>query len=143
MADESAHVSSIAAIQDFRNALVEYVAESKQGLVALDLEIRRGVDWVRVDRAQYWRGETRRAMEALARAKDDYHNARTFKTMNDHVPSCIDEKKAIERAERRLRPSEQKAEAVRKWSRALQHELNEFSGRLAQTAAVLEGDMPR
>ena len=139
----TAHVQSVPALVDFRNALTIYVAESKQGLMAMEMEIRRAVDWVAIDRAQYWKGEIRRAMEAVARAKDDLHNARTFKSMNDFVPSCIEEKKALQRAQQRLETAERKAEAVQRWGRTIQHERNEFTGRMAQFAMMLESDLPK
>src|SRR6059058_2317002 len=115
-----AYVNSISAVQEFRNALVMYVAESKQGTGTLETEIRRAFDWIAVDQAQFWRNEIRRATEAVARAKDDLHNARTFKSIGDYTPSCVDERKNLQRAEERLKLAESKAEAVRKWSRSLQ-----------------------
>jgi|GEM_PF-1242096 len=138
-----AFVSSISAIQEFRNALVMYVAESKQGVATLESEIRRAFDWIAVDRSQHWRQEIRRATDAVARARDDLHNARTFKSIGDYTPSCVDERKALQRAEERLKMAEAKAETVKKWTRSLQHELNEFAGRMAQFAAVLEIDLPK
>ncbi|HEV2973279.1 MAG TPA: hypothetical protein VGY55_25150 [Pirellulales bacterium] len=138
-----AYVNSIAAIQNFKNALVMYVAESNQGTTNLETEIRRAYDWIAVDRAQYWRNEIRRANDAVVRAKDELHHARTFKRIDDYVPSCIDERKALERAQQRLKLAEDKAEAVKKWTRALQHELNEYAGRMAQFNALLEIDLPK
>jgi hypothetical protein len=138
-----AYISSISAIQEFRNALVMYVADSKQGVATLETEIRRAFDWIAVDRAQHWRQEIRRATDAVARARDDLHNARTFKSVGDYTPSCVDERKAVQRAEERLKMAEGKAEVVRKWTRSLQHELNEFAGRMSQFAAVLEIDLPK
>jgi hypothetical protein len=138
-----AYVNSLAAIQDFKNALVMYVAESNQGTTNLETEIRRAYDWIAVDRAQYWRNEIRRANDAVVRAKDELHHARTFKRINDYVPSCIDERKALERAQQRLKLAEEKVEAVKKWTRALQHELNEYAGRMAQFTAALEVDLPK
>lgn len=141
--DGPANVNSISAIQDFRNALVMYVAESKQGLTTMETEIRRAFDWIAVDRAGFWKNEIRRAMDALARARDDLHNARTFKSIGDYTPSCVDEQKAVRRAEERLKMAEAKAETVKKWTRSLQHELNEYIGRMAQFNAVLEIDLPK
>ncbi len=140
---EKAHVHSLAALQDFRGALASYVAESKKGVIGLEVEIRRAYDYIAVDRAQFWRSEIRRAMEAVARARDDLHNARTFKGMDGYTPSCIDEQKALQRAQDRLKLAEQKAEAVKKWTRAVQHELNEYIGRMSQFAALLDGDLPK
>ena len=82
-------------------------------------------------------------MDAVARAKDDLHNARTFKSIGDYTPSCVDERKALQRAEDRLKVAEGKAETVRKWTRSLQHELNEYAGGSSQFAAVLEIDLPK
>jgi hypothetical protein len=138
-----AYVNSISAIQDFRNALVMYVAESKQGTGTLETEIRRAFEWIAVDRAQFWRSEIRRSTDAVARAKDDLHNARTFKSIGDYTPSCVDERKTLKRAEDRLKLAEAKAETVAKWTRSLQHELNEYAGRIAQFNAVMEIDLPK
>jgi len=140
---EKAYVNSLDAVRDFRAALATYVAESKKGATGLEIEIRRACDYIAVDRAQYWKQEIRRGMQALAQARDDLHNARTFKTINDHTPACVDEQKAVQRAEQRLKYAEHKAQVVRKWTMAIQHELNEYIGRMAQFAAVLEADMPK
>ena len=140
---QGAQVGSIAAIAEFHSALANYAAESKQALTMLDLEIRRAVDFVKVDRAKYWQFEIRKAGEAVNRAKDELHRCLTFKGSDNFTPSCIDEKKVLQKAQERVRLAEQKAEAVRHWSRAMQHELNEFAGRMVQFNAVLEGDIPR
>jgi len=140
---QGAQVGSIAAIAEFQAALANYAAESKQALTMLDLEIRRAVDFVKIDRAKYWQFEIRKAGEAVMRAKDELHRCLTFKSSDNFTPSCVDERKALQKAQERVRLAEQKAEAVRHWSRAMQHELNEFAGRIVQFNAVLEGDIPR
>jgi len=143
MSLESAQVGSVAAIEAFQAALAKYIDESKQALVMIDLEIRRAVDWVRIDRAEHWKHEIRRAGDAVNRAKDDLHKCLSFKSMDNYTPSCVDERKALQRAQERLKLAEQKAEAVRRWTRALSHELNEYSGRIVQFNAALDGDIPK
>jgi hypothetical protein len=140
---QGAQVGSVAAIEAFQAALAKYIDDSKQALTMIDLEIRRAVDWVRIDRAEHWKHEIRRSGEALNRAKDEYHRCISFKSMEGYMPSCVDERKAIQRAEQRLKEAEQKAEAVRKWTRAMQHELNEYAGRIVQFNAALDGDIPK
>ena len=140
---QGAQVGSVAAIEAFQAALAKYIDDSKQALTMIDLEIRRAVDWVRIDRAEHWKHEIRRSGEALNRAKDEYHRCISFKSMEGYTPSCVDERKAIQRAEQRLKEAEQKAEAVRKWTRAMQHELNEYAGRIVQFNAALDGDIPK
>ena len=139
---DKAHVGSITVLDEFHAALAKFAHDAKQALITLDLEIRRAVDWIRIDRAQHWANEVRRSYEAVARAKDDLHRCITFKSTEHFTPSCIDEKKALQRAQERLRTAEEKVEAVKRWSRQLQHELNEYIGRLTQFHAVLDGDVP-
>jgi len=139
---DKAHVGSIAIIDEFHAALAKFAHDAHQALITLDLEIRRGVDWIRIDRAQHWANEVRRGYEAVARAKDELHRCMTFKSTEHFTPSCIDEKKALQRAQERLRHAEQKVEAVKHWTRQLQHELNEYTGRLTQFHAILDGDVP-
>jgi hypothetical protein len=143
MMSQGAQVGSVAAIEAFQAALATYIDESKQALTMIDLEIRRAVDWVRVDRAEHWKHEIRRSGEAVNRAKDELHRCISFKSMENYTPSCVDERKALQRAQERLRNAEMKAEAVRKWTRAMQHELNEYAGRIVQFNAALEGDIPK
>lgn len=143
MMSQGAQVGSVAAIEAFQAALATYIDESKQALTMIDLEIRRAVDWVRVDRAEHWKHEIRRSGEAVNRAKDDLHRCISFKGMEGYTPSCVDERKNLQRAQERLRQAELKAEAVRKWTRAMQHELNEYAGRIVQFNAALEGDIPK
>jgi hypothetical protein len=139
---DQADVGSIAEIAHFQGAMGGFADNAKQALTTIDAEIRRAVDYIRVDRAQYWQNEIRRSYEAVARAKDDVHRCISFKSSEGFTPSCIDEKKALQRAQERLRIAEEKAEAVKHWSRAIQHELNEYAGRMTQFAAVLENDVP-
>ena len=143
MVSEGAQVGSVAAIEAFKASLANYIDESKQALTMIDLEIRRAVDWVRIDRAEFWKHEIRRAGDAVNRAKDDLHRCISFKSMENYTPSCVDERKALQRAQERLKHAEQKAENVRRWTRAMQHELNEYSGRIVQFNAALEGDIPK
>ncbi|HEX3997118.1 MAG TPA: hypothetical protein VHX65_01040 [Pirellulales bacterium] len=143
MSTQGAQVGSVAAIEAFQVALANYIEESKQALVMIDLEIRRAVDWVRIDRAEHWKHEIRRAGDAVNRAKDDLHRCISFKSMDNYTPSCVDERKNLQRAQERLKNAEQKAEAVRRWTRAMQHELNEYAGRIVQFNAALEGDIPK
>ena len=81
------------------------------------MEARRAVEYISHDQAKLWQAETRRGQERVQAAKIAMHNAKTFKTVADHVPSLIEEKKELEKQQRRLKHAEDKVEAVRYWSR--------------------------
>ena len=61
----------------------------------------------------------------------------TYRRVADHQPTCIDEKRPLEAAKRRLQIAQEKVEAVRHWSRAIDRAVDEYRaagavGRLAR-----------
>jgi DNA polymerase III alpha subunit len=139
----SAKVHATDALVDFRAALLEFQSAARQALDMLEVEARQGVEWITVDRVRYWKRENRLAWDALSQAKDNYRQARIQRQVAEHTPECIEEKKAIARAETRLKTSERKIAATQHWAREAHHTWNEFQVRFAQTLSVLEGDLPR
>jgi hypothetical protein len=139
----SAYVQSKGAISDFRAALSTFVVEARQALAALAMEARRAQEYITHDQAQAWQSEARRSHEEVAQCNLAIHNARTFKRIGEYTPSCIDEKKDLDRAERRLRLAEAKIEAVRHWGRVSEQAIREFQARLAQFISILDGDLPK
>jgi hypothetical protein len=139
----SANVQSQTAISDFRAALCTFMVEARQALAAIEMEARRAVEYITETQAQAWQGEVRRGCEKVAQAKLEIHNVRTFKRIGDYIPSCIDEKKELDKAERRLRIAETKVEAARHWGRVVEQAFREFQARLAQFISVLDGDLPK
>lgn len=138
-----ARVTNVAALMEFRAALAEFAVAVRGALGDVEIEARRAVDWITNDRAAYWRQESRRSADAVAEAKDQLVNARTFKRIGDYTPSCVEEKKALEKAKRRQEHSERKLEAVKHWSRAARRAVDEFQGPVQQLMAMLDGDVPR
>jgi hypothetical protein len=139
----SANVQSLTAISEFRSALCTFMVEARQALAALEMEARRAVDYITHDQAQHWNSEVRRGREQVQQRKLDIHNTRTFKRIGDYVPSCIDEKKELAKAERRLHLAESKVEAVRHWGRVAEQAFREFQARLAQFVSILDGELPK
>lgn len=138
-----AHLTNVAALLEFRAALAEFAVGVRGALGDVSIEARRALDWISNDRAAYWRQEARRSSDAVAEAKDQLVNARTFKRVGDYTPSCVEEKKALEKAQRRLEHAERKLEAVKHWSRAARQGVDEFQGPVQQLMAMLDGEIPR
>jgi hypothetical protein len=138
-----ARVTDVAALAEFRVALVEFSGGVHRALTDIQLEVRRAMEWISVDRPAHWRLEARRGGEALAHAKDELAHSRTYKQIGDYIPACIEEKKAIEKAKRRLEIAEEKMEAVRHWTVATRHAVDEFQGPVQQLMGMLDGDIPR
>jgi hypothetical protein len=137
-----AHVTETVALAEFRAALAEFANEVRRALTDIHLEVRRAMEWVAVDRPAYWRMEARRSGEALAHAKDELAHSRTYKQIGDYIPACIEEKKAVEKAKRRLETAEKKIEIVRHWIAATRHAFDEFQGPVQQLMSMLDGEIP-
>ncbi|MFM7109336.1 MAG: hypothetical protein ACKOZU_12200, partial [Planctomycetaceae bacterium] len=101
------------------------------------------VDWITVDRAAHWKAESRRAADLVNKAVKDLEHCRTFKKVGDNQPSCIEEKKALEKAKRRLETAERKMEAVRRWTPVVQQQFRETCVRLVRFREVIDIDCPR
>ncbi len=140
--DRSANVTSIDAIRALRTALVGYEGRARDALTALVLEVRRAVDWLENDRRRYWREQAKRASEQLAQARNDLERCQ-LKYGSEEAPSCYEQKKAFERAKRRLRLCEEKVRVVQRWIRVVRQELNEFDGQIARMNNGLDTDLPR
>jgi hypothetical protein len=139
----SANVQSVSAISEFRSALCTFIVEARQALAAMEMEARRALEYITVDQAQAWNTEVRRGREKVQQCKLEIHNVRTFKRIANYTPSCIDEKKALAKAERRLQVAEIKVEAVRHWGRLAEQAFREFQARLAQFISILDGELPK
>ena len=138
-----ANVSNVAAISDFRAGLASFAASARQALVDLDLEVKRALDWVTRDRPAFWSNEVRKAHEAVAKAKDELANSRTYKRIGDFVPACLEEKKALEIAKRRLEYAESKLAACKHWSMVVRRAVDEFRGPIQQLMGLLDADIPQ
>ncbi len=138
----SASVKSIEALHSFKSAMRKYEAEMRDSLVQVTLEVRRALDWIENDRTQYWRSQFRRASDALNEARVVL--SRCEASINPgESRSCYDEKKAFEKAKRRLRDVEEKIKSVRVWIRTSRQEADKLEGQLARMNNYLDSDLPR
>jgi hypothetical protein len=136
-----ARVLSLDALRRFRTSLVNFRQEARAALVAVDLESRRSLEWIEDWQPNYWRSEVRKSEEAVLQAKKDLHRCRATPLPGGGTPACMEERKALERAQRRLEHCHEKAARTRHWGHALQHEASEYEGRKNQLDAALDGDL--
>lgn len=139
----AARVISIDVLQRMVAALRVFEEEASKALTDLDMEVRRADQWVSEEQRDYWRNQVRRSEDKVAEARIALERARMFTTLQGERRSCVDEKKALDRAKRRLELSHEKVEAVRRWTHLLDREFLEYRGFLAQLASWLQVDLPR
>ena len=138
-----ADVKSLDTLAWVKAALAAYAHETNQGLSEVELDGRRAVDYLTVDRAGYWKAEVRRANDNVNQAIKDLEHCRAFKKVGNNQPSCVEEKKALEKARRRQAVAEQKAEAVRHWTPIVQQQFRDTCVRLVHFREVTDVDCPK
>jgi len=101
------------------------------------------VQWIQQEQRQYWKHELRRSEQQLQEAKINLQRCLTFKRIGEHRPSCIEEKRAVERAKRRQQLCREKNELVRRWSLSISRAVFEYKAGVGELGQWLETDAAR
>jgi hypothetical protein len=138
----TANVTSIDALRSFKAALIRFASEVEAALVTLELEARRAADWVEDDRSRYWPQQVRKASDLVSEARLALERCEV-RISGEDERYCYDERKALERAKRRLRLAEEKTQSVRRWRAQMHKESEEFQVQIARLKQFLETDIVR
>ena len=139
----SARVASIDVLQTLAGALQRFRGDAASSLDDLEMELRHALEWIHHDRKEYWTREVQRGYENVTQARLQLEQARVMRRVAGREPSCIDEKRALERAKRRLETARQKVEAVEHWIYAVDRAVDEFRRSRAQFVTWLDTDLAR
>jgi hypothetical protein len=140
---DQADVKSIDTLAFVKAAFAAFAHETNQAVSEIEIQGQRAVEWITVDRAAFWKAEIRRRSDIVNKAIKDLEHCRTFKKVGDNTPSCIEEKKALDKARKLLETAERKAEAVRRWTPVVQQQFRETCVRLVRFREVIDVDCPR
>jgi len=139
---DSAHVTSLDAMRDFRAALIGFREETISSLDAMRQEVHKAIDWLEHDRGVYWRERVRKGFDDISAARIALENCRR-RGVAGHKPSCIEEQAALKKAKDRLATAQEKVELVRRWSQKVREEADEFRARVGQLSRCIENDLPQ
>lgn len=140
---KSARVLAIEDVDRLAAALVRFAEEAQAALADMDLELRRANQWIEQDRPRYWEAQVRRSWEQVARARQELEQARMFQRTDEVPSSCIDQKKALQRAQKRLDLSMAKQQAVRQWVYRTAKQTEEYRGKVGPLMEWLSSEYPR
>jgi hypothetical protein len=143
MSGASAKITSVDALGRLKGGLFSFRQGCLDGLTAVQLEVQRFVDWVEHDRAKFWEGQVRRGWDRVAEARSNLERCQMMVDADGRPPACREEQLALEKAKRALRHAEEKVEIVKRWVRALRHEITEYEAREGQLTGWLEGEFPK
>jgi hypothetical protein len=140
---QPARVKSIDALQSMSAALECFSDGARSALDDLEVEIQRALQWIGVDCRQYWKQEVHRSWDRVIEAKQQLERAQMTRRIQEERASCIEEKKALEQAKRRLELARSKVEAVGHWSITIERSVNEYLALRTHVVNWLESDFPK
>lgn len=139
MSQSSANVNSIDAIRAFRIALLKFVDDAANAITTLELEGRRPATWIDT-KATYWARENRKASDGMNEARVALDRAE-MTTSAEETKYAYDERKALERAKKRMRVTEEKQQAVKRWRPQIHKAVEEFHVALSKFQRYQETDL--
>ena len=135
MTGPQADVRSIDAVRDWHAALANYADSLAEALAGVELELRRGDEWLDEQQA-LWKQAVRDCEEEVVRAKAEL-SQRKFKTWDGRDPDCTVQERALRRAKARLEHAEEQVEKVRQWKGRLPEDHRRDVSRRGPAAATL------
>ncbi|MFM8640467.1 MAG: hypothetical protein ACKOEL_07525 [Planctomycetota bacterium] len=136
-------VADIETIARFRAALVQAAETFGLALEEAEGDIERTVVWLQTERPDTWRRRIRKAQDEVVACKGALYRKQEIKATPEARPSVVDERKALERAQRRLEHAEEKLRATKRWANELPRQMAIFKGALSTMHVLLDRDMPR
>jgi hypothetical protein len=137
-----ASVHSVEALKDLRAAFALFAEDAQAALGAVEMEIRRTVQWLQHDRKLYWQDQIKRRRELVAQAQAEVFRRKLAQT-SDLRPAFSEQKEILRKAEASLRDAEQRVIAVKKWETALQLAILEYHASSRRITDLARGDVPR
>jgi hypothetical protein len=137
-----ADVRSIAAIHEWLANLKLYREAANGTLVGVEMEIRRGLDWV-AEQGSLWAKAAKESEQELWQAKQDL-NARKTPNWDGREPDTTVQERAVRRAAARLEHAQEQIQKCRQWLQKLPRHIDEtYRGASNRLNLILEGDLAR
>ncbi len=137
-----ARVESLDALRRFRTALCKFAENVGVGLDEAEAEVQRTEEWLKQEQPAYWKQQAAIRAELYARAKSELSRKKMQKTPLGTTPSCVDELKALARAERQLEDARLKQAAVKRWSREFEKEGYAYTAAALGLRVAIQSGMP-
>ena len=137
-----ARVDSLEVLREFKVALWKFQEAAIASLSDADAEMQRVTMWVENEQTTHWQGQIRKRQDAVERAKEAVRMKKIFKDATGRQQSAVEEEKALRLAMQRLAEAQQKLAATKRWTRALQKEIELYRGGVQRFATTVHGDIP-
>jgi hypothetical protein len=138
-----ARIHSIPLLKELRASLLTFASVASVAVDEANSEIERIMLWLREDQSRYWKQQLQARTDEYGRAKRALKQREVLdRALSGSTSSCVDEKRAVKKAEKRLREAEHKVRMVRMWTRQLEKELLEYKGAIQGLVTATETQIP-
>ncbi len=134
-----AAVQSVDAIATFRVATLTFAGEIQAALSEAEADITRLPQWLKLDRVPHWTNQIKHRERQVQAAKRDLARKQMMTSPEPH--SCIDEKKALQRAIASLEEAMGKLAATRRWILLWDEQSSQLRAALSQLRELSERDL--
>ena len=133
-----AKVSSVEAIEAFRNSLIIFLSKARPSLEEVNSDVARTRSWVENEQRLRWEHEMRRRKKNLDEAQSAFFSAQ----MSQLREPTVAERMAVSKAKIALEEAEVKLRVIKRWNRELGSQLEPLARQLEHLHTVLSGELP-
>lgn len=137
-----ARVDSLDVMRSFKTVLWKFQESCVVALGDAESEMQRTLIWLDMEQTNHWKTQIRLRQDVVERAKDDLRQKKVFFDSTGRPRSAVEEEKALQDAQRRLAEAEAKLVNVRRWTRALQKEVEHYKGAAQRFSGRVNSDIP-
>jgi len=138
-----ARINSSAVLTEFRASLATFASVAAVALDEAGTDIQRTLLWLREDRRRYWQAQVQTRTQQYTQAKLALKQREVLdRAIAGTHSSCVEERRALQIAEKRLREAEHKSRLVRIYSNQLDKESLEYKGAIHGLINAIEADIP-
>lgn len=138
----SAKISSIDVVTDFRVALIRFSEDVSTTLTSLQMEVQRSQEWIKHDRPTYWKRMQRKQFDVVATARQEL-SACKRRGVGDKKPACIEEEQRLKKAKRRLQEIEEVINSLPRWKTKMNRGADEYKARVGSLQRFVDNDLQR
>jgi len=136
----AANIKTFDSIVRFRAGLAEFGDDIKLAISEAQSDVQKTVQLIQMERLPYWVTRVRKMQEKVQQAKSELYRAEV--ASRDERPSCVLERKALNKAKAELEEAERKVAICKRWIANLDREGMLFRAALAQISTTVELDIP-
>jgi len=140
---QHARVDSIAALREFRAGLVMFMEAASLALDEMDSEMQRILLWLRDDQYKFWRKQLQVRTDEHTQARLALKRRQIFdRALAGSVSSCVDERKALKKAEQRLQEATFRFKRVGRYIQQIEKAQSDYKGLVKGLVGDLDVNLP-